>query len=84
LWEVSASTSKISSYPWNPHEYSSGRREIYSQLAAASGVLNPRLSPAALGSGDDIEIGVDLGFRVRKSFKIAPGVRMTVTPKSIG
>ena len=25
-----------------------------------------------------------MGFRVRKSFKIAPGVRMTVTPKSIG
>ncbi|MET4143881.1 DUF4236 domain-containing protein [Arthrobacter sp. UYCo732] len=25
-----------------------------------------------------------MGFRVRKSFKIAPGVRMTVTPKSLG
>lgn len=25
-----------------------------------------------------------MGFRVRKSFKIAPGVRMTVTPKSVG
>lgn len=25
-----------------------------------------------------------MGFRVRKSFKIAPGVRMTVTPRSIG
>lgn len=25
-----------------------------------------------------------MGFRVRKTFKIAPGVRMTVTPKSIG
>lgn len=25
-----------------------------------------------------------MGFRVRKSFKIVPGVRMTVTPKSIG
>lgn len=25
-----------------------------------------------------------MGFRVRKSFKIAPGIRMTVTPKSIG
>ena len=44
----------------------------------------PILSPTALGSGDDIEIGADMGFRVRKSFKIAPGVRMTVTPKTIG
>lgn len=25
-----------------------------------------------------------MGFRMRKSFKIAPGVRMTVTPKSLG
>lgn len=25
-----------------------------------------------------------MGFRVRKSFKIAPGIRMTVTPKSVG
>ena len=25
-----------------------------------------------------------MGFRVRKSFKLAPGVRMTVTPKSMG
>ena len=25
-----------------------------------------------------------MGFRVRKSFKIAPGIRMTVTPKSMG
>lgn len=25
-----------------------------------------------------------MGFRVRKSFKIAPGVRMTVTPRSVG
>lgn len=25
-----------------------------------------------------------MGFRVRKSFKIAPGIRMTVTPKSLG
>ncbi|MDQ1058034.1 tetratricopeptide (TPR) repeat protein [Arthrobacter globiformis] len=28
-------------------------------------------------------MGASMGFRVRKSFKIAPGVRMTVTPKSI-
>lgn len=27
--------------------------------------------------------GVSMGFRIRKSFKIAPGIRMTVTPKSI-
>lgn len=25
-----------------------------------------------------------MGFRARKSFKIAPGIRMTVTPKGIG
>jgi hypothetical protein len=25
-----------------------------------------------------------MGFRVRKSFKIAPGIRMTITPKSVG
>jgi hypothetical protein len=25
-----------------------------------------------------------VGFRVKKSFKLAPGVRMTVTPKGIG
>ena len=25
-----------------------------------------------------------MGFRVRKSFKLAPGVRMTVTPRGIG
>lgn len=25
-----------------------------------------------------------MGFGVRKSFKIAPGIRMTVTPKSLG
>lgn len=28
--------------------------------------------------------GAQMGFRVRKSFKIAPGVRMTVTPKTLG
>lgn len=31
-----------------------------------------------------IQLGAVVGFRVRKSFKIAPGVRMTVTPKSVG
>jgi hypothetical protein len=29
-------------------------------------------------------MGASMGFRVRKSFKIAPGIRMTVTPKSVG
>jgi tetratricopeptide (TPR) repeat protein len=30
------------------------------------------------------ERGRTVGFRVRKSFKLAPGVRMTVTPRGIG
>ncbi|WP_461170991.1 DUF4236 domain-containing protein [Arthrobacter sp. Z1-15] len=28
-------------------------------------------------------VGAQMGFRARKSFKIAPGIRMTVTPKSV-
>lgn len=45
--------------------------------------LQLRLS-ARYSAKEGVDEGVNVGFRVRKSFKIAPGVRVSVSPKSVG
>ena len=60
-----------------------GPAEEVIEYSAPSSDPPPRVGMPSYGHGEP-EKGANVGFRVRKSIKIAPGVRMNVSAKSIG